>query len=159
MSTVQAPSKRERRTSEAQFATFYVGDILLGIDIRYVQEINRQLAVTRVPHAPPEVRGVINLRGDVATVIDLRRALGLPPPPRTPGDSRNLIGNFGGGSIGLLAARISDILTISEDQIEPPPANVSGLDGRLLAGVHTMKSSIVVLLDIEQALSDSHLMS
>ncbi|MBX3424639.1 MAG: purine-binding chemotaxis protein CheW [Pirellulales bacterium] len=158
MSTVQAPSKRERRTSEVQFATFYVGDILLGIDIRYVQEINRQLAVTRVPHAPPEVRGVINLRGDVATVIDLRRVLDLPPAELTR-DSRNLIVNFDGESIGLLVDRISDILTISEDQIEPPPANVSGLDGRLLAGVHTMKSSIVVLLDIEQALSDSHLMS
>ncbi|MBX3434997.1 MAG: purine-binding chemotaxis protein CheW [Pirellulales bacterium] len=158
MSTVQAPSKRERRTSEVQFATFYVGDILLGIDIRYVQEINRQLAVTRVPHAPPEVRGVINLRGDVATVIDLRRVLDLPPAELTR-DSRNLIVNFDGESIGLLVDRISDILTIGEDQIEPPPANVSGLDGRLLAGVHTMKSSIVVLLDIEQALSDSHLMS
>ena len=158
MSTVQAPSKRERRTSEVQFATFYVGDILLGIDIRYVQEINRQLAVTRVPHAPPEVRGVINLRGDAAAVTDLRRGWDLPPADLTR-DSRNLIVNFDGESIGLLVDRISDILTISEDQIEPPPANVSGLDGRLLAGVHTMKSSIVVLLDIEQALSDSHLMS
>ena len=155
MSTTQTLHKRERRTSELQFATFYVGDILLGIDIRHVQEINRQLEVTRVPHASAEVRGVINLRGDVATVIDLRRLLDLPPGEVTR-ESRNLIVNIDGESIGLLVDRISDILTIEEDQVESPPANVSGIDGRLLLGVYTMKSSIAVLLDIEQVFSDAN---
>lgn len=154
MSATQTQTKRDRRTSEVQFATFYVGDILLGIDIRHVQEINRQLEVTRVPHAPAEVRGVINLRGDVATVIDLRRILDLPQATVTR-ESRNLIVHIDGESIGLLVDRISDILTIHEDQIEPPPATVSGIDGRLLQGVHTMKSSIVVLLDVESVFSDA----
>ena len=129
--------------------------MLLGIDIRHVQEINRQLEVTRVPHSPAEVRGVINLRGDVATVIDLRRLLELPPTEVTR-ESRNLIVNLEGESIGLLVDRISDILTIHEDQIEPSPANVRGIDGRLLTGVHALKSSIVVLLDIEEVFSDAH---
>ncbi|MCA9237095.1 MAG: chemotaxis protein CheW [Planctomycetales bacterium] len=151
MATKVAPTNHERPAGEVQFATFYVGDILLGIDIRHVQEINRQLEVTRVPHARDEVRGVINLRGEVATVIDLRKVLGLPSADVTR-ESRNLIVNYDGEAIGLLVDRISDILTINAEQIDPPPANVRGIDGRLLTGVHTLASSIVVLLDIEEAL-------
>ncbi|MAT70712.1 MAG: chemotaxis protein CheW [Planctomycetaceae bacterium] len=154
MSAPTPAAERERRTGEVQFATFYVGDILLGIDIRHVQEINRQLEVTRVPHAPEEVRGVINLRGEVATVIDLRQVLGLPAAEVTR-ESRNLIVNYDGESIGLLVDRISDILTIDAAEIDPPPANVRGIDGRLLSGVHTLKSSIVVLLNIEEALGEA----
>lgn len=155
MAKTSASEDEERRTGEVQFATFYVGDILLGIDIRHVQEINRQLEVTRVPHAPEEVRGVINLRGDVATVIDLRHVLGLPAAEVTR-DSRNLIVNYDGESIGLLVDRISDILTIDAEQIEPPPANVRGIDGRLLEGVHALPSSIVVLLSIEEVLGGTN---
>ena len=69
--------ERDNAATELQFTTFYVGDILLGVDIQQVQEINRQLSVTDVPHSKDYVRGVINLRGDVATVIDLRTILGL----------------------------------------------------------------------------------
>ena len=152
MSATLSPD-RPRTTTERQFATFYVGHMLLGIDIGCVQEINRQLESTQVPHAPKYVCGVINLRGEVATVIDLGTILGMPPA-KTTRSTRNLIVHHQGEAIGLLVDRISDILTLEEDQINPPPANVGGVDGRLMNGVCTLESEIVVLLDVDQVLLD-----
>ena len=149
-----AVADRSGATAELQFATFYVGHMLLGVDIRVVQEINRQSEITQVPHAPDYVRGVINLRGDVATIVDLRAILGLPPS-ETSRQTRNLIVHHQGEAIGLLVDQISDILTLREDEISPPPTNVDGVDGRLMSGVCTLESEIVVLLDIDEVLSDS----
>lgn len=139
--------------TECQYTTFYVGNLLLGVDIRQVQEINRQLDVTKVPSAPEYIRGVINLRGEVTTVIDLQIILGLERTEVT-GDSRNLIVTSQGESIGLLVDRISDILTLRSDQINHSPANVKGIQGRYFLGVHALESEILVLLDIEEALTD-----
>ncbi len=148
--TTTAPIQLDRRT---QYATFYVGDVLLGVDICAVQEINRQAEATRAPHAPQHVRGVINLRGEVATVIDLRTVLGLPRAEVTR-DSRNLIVHSEGEAIGLLVDRVADIVAIDAAEISPPPANLKGIDGRFFHGVHTMDEEIVVLLDVEQVLAD-----
>lgn len=145
---------RAGATAELQFATFYVGHMLLGVDIRIVQEINRQSEITQVPHAPDYVRGVINLRGEVATVVDLRTILGLPKSGASQ-QSRNLIVHHRGEAIGFLVDRISDILTLRDDEINSPPTNVGGVDGRLMSGVCTLDSEIVVLLDIDELLSDS----
>ena len=109
-------TEQDHTGTELQFATFYVGDLLLGVNICQVQEINRQLDATKVPHAPKEVHGVINLRGDVATVIDLRTVLGMPPVEDSR-NSRTLIVQSHGESIGILVDRISDILTISSEEI------------------------------------------
>jgi purine-binding chemotaxis protein CheW len=152
--TATINADRSRTATELQFATFYVGRMLLGVDIRVVQEINRQSEITNVPHAPEYVRGVINLRGEVATVVDLRTILGLPKAERSR-QTRNLIVHHGGESIGLLVDRISDILTLRADEIDPPPTNVDGVAGRLMSGVYTLDSEIVVLLDIDEVLSES----
>lgn len=136
-----------------QFATFYVGDLLLGVDIRLVQEINRQLDITPVPRAPKHVRGVINLRGEVATVINLRTVLGLPDA-EVGRDTRNLIVHSQGEAIGLWVDRISEILSLNPNEISDPPSNVAGVDGRYFLGVHTLENDICVLLDVEQVLAD-----
>ncbi len=143
---------KETGVTEQQFATFYVGDILLGVDIRQVQEINRQSEVTPVPHAPSYVRGVINLRGEVTTVIDLRTVLGLPQAEASR-ECRNLIVNSQGESIGFLVDRISDILALRSDQITPAPSNLNGIQSRFFSGVHVLETGIVVLLNVEEALA------
>lgn len=140
-------------TDVLQFSTFYVGDLLLGVDIRLVQEINKQLSITPVPNAPNHVRGVINLRGEVATVIDLRTVLGLPEAEQDR-NTRNLIVHSQGEAIGLLVDRISDILTVRADQINDPPSNVDGVDGKFFLGVHALESEICVFLNVEQVLCD-----
>jgi purine-binding chemotaxis protein CheW len=152
-SATAIPAERLGTTAELQFATFYVGHMLLGVDIKVVQEINRQSEITQVPHAPEYVRGVINLRGEVATVVDLRTILGLPKSNSNQ-QTRNLIVHHQGEAIGLLVDQISDILTLRDDEINPPPTNVDGVDGRLMSGVCTLESEIVVLLDIDEVLSD-----
>lgn len=139
---------------DLQFATFHVGNLLLGVDIRIVQEINRQTDVTAVPNAPPHVRGVINLRGEVATVIDLRTVLGLPRAEESK-EARNLIVHSQGEPIGLWIDQISDILAVNPDEIDPPPSNIDGVNGRFFSGVHTLETEIVVLLDVERVLNDN----
>lgn len=144
----------EHVSTEQQFATFYLGDLLLGVDIRQVQEINRQLHVTRVPHAPETVHGVINLRGDVATVINLRTILDLPSAKVTRDSRTMIVHTQQGESVGFIVDRISDILTLRKDEISPSPANIDGVEGRFFSGVHTLESEIVVLLSIEEVLNE-----
>ncbi len=143
----------ETSTSELQLATFYVGDLLLGVDLNSVQEINRHVDVTPVPGSPEVVRGVINLRGDVATVIDLRCLLGMGEAEVTR-NSRNLITRSQGEMIGLWVDQIADIVSIRKSEMDPAPANVAGVDGRYFQGVYTTEDRIIVILDLEEALAD-----
>ena len=140
-------------TGQLDLATFYVGELLLGIDIRLVREINRQLEFTVVPHAPPEVRGVINLRGEVVTVMDLRTILGLGKTDLSK-QARNVIVHSGTEQIGLLVDRVTDTVCLSGDAIEPVPANVHGVDASLFQGVYRLESELVVILDVETALGN-----
>ena len=145
-------TEQDHTGTELQFATFYVGDLLLGVNICQVQEINRQLDATKVPHAPKEVHGVINLRGDVATVIDLRTVLGMPPVEDSR-NSRTLIVQSHGESIGILVDRISDILTISSEEIGRPPSNIHGVAGELFNGIYRLETELMIILDIDAILS------
>lgn len=149
---MSAAATTHAKAIDLQLATFYVGDLLLALPIDYVQEINRNLELTEIPDAPEHVRGVINLRGDVATVLDLRRVLGFSPAEVTP-QSRNLIVRSGDESIGLWVDRIADIISVPSDEIGPSPANISGADGRFFKGVHRTDTDIVVLLDAGEVLS------
>lgn len=152
--TTTVEEKRARSTDPMQFATFCVGDQLMGVDIRRIQEINRNVEMTPVPHAPEFVRGVINLRGDVATVIDLRTILGLTPAEFT-SKTRNVIIETDGEPVGLLVDRVADVITAQTADIEPPPANVGGMDGRFFRGVYKLETELLVLVDVDAVLSVS----
>ena len=136
----------------SQYATFHVGDLLLGLPIHLVQEINRHLEVTSVPHAPNHVRGVINLRGEVVTVVNLAAILGLPVQDITC-QTRNVIIHWHDQLIGLVVDQIADIQSIPPDKILPPPGNIRGVEGRFFRGVHAMDEDIIVLLSIQEALA------
>ncbi len=144
-------------TEEQEFATFYLGDLLTGVDIRQIQEIDRHLELTAIPHAPPWVRGVTNLRGEVVTVLDLRMVAQLETSEITE-QSRNVIVDSQGEQIGLLVDRVADVVTVRTDEIEPPPANIGGIDSRFFRGVYKLNSELLVLLNVEEALAvdDKH---
>jgi purine-binding chemotaxis protein CheW len=154
MTSFAAPSATAHR--EAEFAAFCVGDILLGIPIDQVEEINRQLDPTPVPHVPDYVRGVINLRGDVVTVVDLRTVLGMG---RTElgRQTRNIIVGFQGERIGLMVDRVADVVRVSNDQYEPQPANVGVADGRFFQGVYKLENDLMVVLRVEAVLEGQEL--
>jgi purine-binding chemotaxis protein CheW len=135
-----------------QAATFYVGDLLLGIDIRHVREINHLRSYTRVPQAAPEVLGVVNLRGEVVTVLELGRLMN-----HSAGDAgrkrRIVVVNDGRECIGLLVDSVADILSIPRDELDARPENVDGADARYIQGVHLMKQGLLVLLDVREVLA------
>jgi len=138
-----------------QAATFLVGDLLLGVDIRHVREINNLRSYTRVPRSAPEVLGVINLRGEVVTVLDLRRLL-RHPPGRTESAGRGrriVIVNDGRECVGLLVDSVSDILDVEPRAIDPRPENVDVVDARLIRGVHLLPKGLLVLLDVREVLN------
>lgn len=136
-----------------ELATFYVGDALCGIDILNIQEINKQTEVTVVPQSADYVKGVLNLRGKIVSVIDLGQKIGLSPI-QTHKDNRNIIVNSHDEHIGLLVDRISDVMVAESAGIEKPPANIGGIQGRYFQGVFKTERSLIGILDIEEVLKD-----
>jgi purine-binding chemotaxis protein CheW len=135
-----------------ELATFYVGDLLVGADIRQVEEINRQMDVTPLPHVPSFVLGVVNLRGNVVTVVDLRTILGVKASD-TGRRSHNVIIRFEGERIGLAVDRIADVVHAPVDAIDTLPANFDSIDARFLQGVYAMENELLLILDVQEALS------
>jgi purine-binding chemotaxis protein CheW len=129
-----------------QLVTFYADDFLLGVDIDYVQEISRQVELTPVPGAPESICGVINLRGEVVTVLNLHHLLGAKP--LEPGANWcNLILSFGAERVGICVDRVSDICTVPENKIVDGPSNLRSLNSRYIEGVYLRDDAVVVILD------------
>jgi purine-binding chemotaxis protein CheW len=134
-----------------QLTTFGIGDLLFGIDIQSIQEINRQVETTPVPHSPAAVRGVVNLRGDVVTVMDLRVILDLEPIQISP-STRTIIVRQGNERTGLLVDAVADVVTVDDSNILTCPANVNGIAGRFFRGVVQLELDLLVVLSIDQVL-------
>jgi purine-binding chemotaxis protein CheW len=139
-------------STERQLTTFWLGELLLGIDIRCIREINRVVAITPVPDAPPQIMGVVNLRGEVVTVVDLRTVLELPPLEITP-RTRLMIVQSDDEAIGLLVDRVADVATVQSSDEELLPANVGGIDSRYFTGVYRVGADLLVVLDVAAALA------
>lgn len=138
----------------AQYATFYCGKAVLGLDIQYVQEINRTTSLTKVPLSPTCVRGVMNLRGEVVTMLDLRTLMGLPQTECTK-HSRNLILKCEGEIFGLWVDGVADILAIHDGAISSPPSNLSITESRLIRGVYQHDGMLVMLVNPSELLAVS----
>ncbi len=136
-----------------ELATFNVGGALCGIDILSIQEINKHTDVTIVPQAPDYVKGVLNLRGKIVTIIDLGRKLGLDPI-NIGKDNRNIIVESNEEQIGLFVESISDVLTADMSKIEPPPSNIVGSQGRFFTGVFKTENKLIGVLDIDKVLTE-----
>ena len=132
-----------------QFVTFTIDDDLLGIDVLMVREINRVLDITPVPKAPGYVRGLVNLRGQTVTVFDLGIRLGLPLR-KISEESHNVV--LKNDPVGLLVDSIGNIVRCNELEVEPPPANVSNIEGRFIEGVVKLNHELLVILNTEKIL-------
>jgi len=134
-----------------EFATFYVGDALCGIDILQIQEINKLNLVTKVPQAPEYVQGILNLRGQIVTIIDLGKKLGLGETD-TSLDPRNVIVNSAGNYVGLMVKKIGDVVEADMSKKELIPANMQGIQGEFFSGVYKMDDVLIGILDINKVL-------
>ncbi len=138
----------------AELATFYVGEALCGMDILRIQEINKLLEMTSVPQAPDYVKGILNLRGQIVTVIDLSKKLGLPPRELND-ETRNIIVNSEDEYIGLVVDRISDVVDADLNEVEPPPANIGGIQGKFFEGVFKTETNLIGILNAEEVLKSN----
>jgi len=144
-------SEQQVQHGTVELATFYVGDALCGMDILNVQEINKLIEMTSVPQAPDYVMGIINLRGQIVTVIDLGKKLGLSAIELSE-SSRNIIVNSRNEHVGLLISQISDVVEADWSKVEQPPANIGGVQGVYFTGVYKTEDSLVGILDADRVL-------
>ena len=130
--------------------TFLIDKHFFGVDVSHVQEVIQYQEVTTVPLAPNEVGGLINLRGEVVTAIDLRRRLQLKtrPPEELP---FNVVVRTSNGAISLQVDHIEDIIEVNDDIFEPPPETLRSEIRKLISGAYKLESSLLLLLNIEAA--------
>lgn len=137
-------------TTGAQYATFYLDGLYFGIEVLKVQEVIRHQVMTPVPLAPDTVRGLINLRGQIVTALDLRARLGLTPRAA---DTlpMNVVVRTADGAISLLVDEIDDVVEVSPEQFEPAPETVRMKVGGLVTGVYKLAARLLLILDVERA--------
>jgi purine-binding chemotaxis protein CheW len=134
----------------SQFCTFYLGKVLFGVELKGVQEVIRSLGMTRVPLAPAVVSGLINLRGQIVTAVDLRRQLQMEPAP--PGARvMNVVVRSEDGAVSLLVDEIGDVVEVEESSFEAPPETLRGSVRSMILGVHKLNDRLMHVLDIEKA--------
>lgn len=139
-----------------QLVTFSIGDEEFGVDILKVQEIIRTMEITKVPRAPMFVEGVINLRGKVIPIIDLRRRFGLATKTHD-SHTRIIVIEINGLIVGFVVDSVSEVLRIPVSTVEPPPPVVAGLDSDYISGVGKLADRLLILLDLDKLLSTEDL--
>ncbi len=138
--------------SQSQIVSFRLANEEYGVDIMRVQEIILMGKVTRVPEVPEFICGLINLRGHVIPIVDLRMRFGLDASTESE-DTRIVVLNVGSRTIGIVVDAVNEVLRIQPDQVEPPPSSIAGVDQEYIRGLVKFESKLLILLDIENILS------
>lgn len=134
-----------------QLVSFKIGDEEFGVDILKVQEINRMLQITKVPNAPSFVEGVVNLRGKVIPIIDLRSRLNMRKK-ESDSKTRIIVVEIGGKIVGFIVDEVSEVLRIPRNITEPPPTVVAGVDSDYITAVGKLEDRLLILLDLDKVL-------
>lgn len=133
-----------------QFCTFLVDGLYFGIEVLQVQEVIRFQEMTRVPLSNPAIKGLIKLRGQIVTAIDLRRKLELPDRPEG-SLPMNVVVRTGDGAVSLLVDEIGDVVNVEPETFERPPETLSGIARDLISGVYKLKERLLLVMDTEKA--------
>jgi len=136
-----------------QLVSFNLGSEEFGVDIGMVQEIVRMPEITRVPRTPDFVEGVVNLRGKIIPVVDLRKRFRLPVSENTK-STRIIIVTMNGRTVGMIVDGVSEVRRISADAVEPTPEMVaSAIDASYLKGIAKLEGRLLILLDLNLVLN------
>lgn len=137
---------------ERQYCTFFLGSDYFGIDVLAVQEVIRAQTTTRVPLAPAMVCGLINLRGQIVTALDLRRRFDMPD--RAAGYSPvNVVVRTDDGPVSLLVDEIGDVVEVPQSAFERPPEALRGVTRELIRGAYKLDGRLLLVLDIARAIA------
>jgi purine-binding chemotaxis protein CheW len=142
----------KQELQDIQVACLKMGDGLYAVDIMRIKEIIRLPKLSPLPRSLPFVEGVINLRGSVIPVVDLRKRFGLPPAPN-PESARLLILAIAGQPLGLVVDEVTEMITVSVRDLKPPPRGVRVVGGEYLIGLALVQEVPVLLLNIDALLS------
>ena len=151
-----APEQKEKQFAEKsdkllQLVSFKIGSEEFGVDILKVQEINRMVEITKVPQAPHYVEGVINLRGKVIPIVDLRKRFNLELKEYDK-NTRIVVVDIGGNIMGLVVDSVSEVLRLPSSTIEPAPEIVTGINSEYIKGVAKLEDRLLIFLDLSKVI-------
>lgn len=161
MASIEASAEQSGKTSgtdQLQLVTFEVGGEEFAVDILSVQEINRMMEITRVPQSPPDVEGVINLRGKIIPVLDLRKRFSMAVGDKSD-HNRIVVVEVSGRVLGFIVDRVHEVLRISSEIVEPAPPMICSIDSDFIAGVGKLEDRLIILLDLPRLFSEKALAS
>lgn len=147
--TKQADAGSTDIAGELQLVSFNIGSEEFGVDILKVQEINRMVEITKVPQAPHYVEGVINLRGKVIPIIDLRKRFNLELKEQDK-NTRIVVVDIAGNIMGMIVDSVSEVLRLPSDTVEPPPDLVTGINSEYINGVAKLEDRLLIFLDLSK---------
>ncbi|MDC0335530.1 chemotaxis protein CheW [Pseudodesulfovibrio sp.] len=139
-----------------QLVTFSIGEEEFGVNILQVQEIIRTMEITKVPRAPYFVEGVINLRGKVIPIVDMRSRFGLEGKEHDK-YTRIIVVEFEMIIVGFVVDSVSEVLRMPASQVQPPPPVIAGLDSEYIDGVGKLEDRLLILLDLDQLLDNEEI--
>ena len=138
--------------STRQFCTFHLEDLFFGIEVLEVQEVIRYQEMTKVPLAPPEVEGLINLRGQIVTAIDMRRRLALPERGSETAPLNIITRTSGDMPVSLLVDEIGEVLEVDQEDYEPTPQTLQSAAREVIQGAYKLPDQLLLVLDTQEAL-------
>jgi purine-binding chemotaxis protein CheW len=140
----------------SQLTTFTLGDFRYGVDVMQIQEVTRFLPTTTIPLAPTYVRGLINLRGQIATAIGLRELFALEPQQQDQ-QSMTVICRVDGALLSLLVDTIGDVIEVAESAFEPIPANIKDPMKKFMGGVYKTSEGLISVIDLQKLANELNL--
>lgn len=140
-------------SGELELTVFAIGDLLCAVENLRIHEISGMRPVTPVHHAPPHVRGVVNLRGQIMSVIDLGVRFGIGPVPDDR-KARILVVPSGGEDVGLIVDGVEDVLTADEADLEATPSNIGGVSGHFFRNILKSRDDLIAIVDLDRLLDD-----
>jgi purine-binding chemotaxis protein CheW len=143
---------QERGSAERQLVVFRLANDVYGLEIQAVREIIRMQEITRVPNAPEFIEGVINLRGRICPVMDLRKRFGVNVADVTT-ESRVVVVEIAGEDVGMIVDAVTEVLRVSGDRVQPPSSVVTTAETRVVEGIVNLDDRLIILVDRDTLLS------
>jgi purine-binding chemotaxis protein CheW len=144
--------KQVSGNSERQLVVFRLAQDVYGLEIQGVREIIRMQEITRVPNAPEFIEGVINLRGRICPVMDLRKRFGVAVTDVTT-ESRIVVVEIAGEDVGMIVDAVTEVLRVAGDRIQPPSSVVTTRETRVVEGIVNLDNRLIILVDLDTLLS------
>ena len=152
----EADLEDERRKRSSDFLTIQIGEQMFGIPVLQVQDVLGQQKVTKIPLAPPEVAGSLNLRGRVVTAINVRKRLGLPDNDNENTKEMSVVVEHENELFSLIIDKVGDVLSLSDDTYEKNPSTLDPLWREVSSGIYRLNDKLLIVMDVPRFLNSVH---